>query len=878
LAEANNNSNPPPLGNPALGGSAPGNPPPSAPLDKAAQASIQAAVAALMAKPPTKKSPLPPTVEDKPATSHVAPVRDRNEAAPLRDAEFSVDGRDVPVAETVRRDSEAVSKQEFMEATTTRSRLPALSVVFGANVVFLLAAVFIVMKIVTMPVPAQSSTASQSANTTYLAQISTLIDAPGSPTPWPSAYGLSVPPAVRVSAPSTVSWEQAEKDYRAGHYGLALAHYVSLVEQWEKLPGDQLVCDFLRLRLANCLVQLNDLSGGREWYQLTSQSRSPAVRASSLYQLAALELLEGQHLRARALAMQALVSAATAESSALTNFQAQCDALGARALTEKAVRLWGGQWASPWRDVPQVDPFAGLAEKPLRLLLTLGSAVELPLAVRVTPVSTGGTTLYAVRCSRAPLEDVLARVASASGMDVHWVNVPPAVRQRAVTLALPAVNPSRAVELSCGVAGLIGRCVGDRIEVLDTDAFAEQSRQRQSLANEAQSAWRRYVLRYPEDRHVGEALYAVGGMMEALDEPVSAVNEYQLLVTNHRRSPMAPKALYRCATLRLGLKQYAQARRDLTELLDLFPDYAALDEVELSLGEATLAEGLPREALKIFERVVVRQTSPAATATATLSSGLCHQRLGQHEQALTWIGRFLRMDSRPSPAMLALADMAMARSYLALDKPTEAVGCLQSLLRIGGVEMMVEVEAALLLAEVQLERGRYGGALSALARLSNYELMESQNIRYVLTTVSAYSRSGLTDKAVTFARSRTGAIRDTRQVARVQVELARGHRLSGELEQAQRLLSTWLPKLPPEQAADASVDLAEICLLLDKPLQTVALLKDQVADLPDAALRARAVGVLGRAYMALGHPEQAATVYAKLGKPAGSLAAAGGGS
>jgi len=846
--------------------------------EAAAQAAIRAAVAALTARSEVKKpSPQDQAADGVSAGDASGGVADRASmrgefargaaggGASARDAVGGAD-HDAAVS-VVAEDPVGEVADGLIDDATGRRRVSVLSVAIGANAVLLVAVALIVMKIVTTPPPAQSSTTPP-----YV--VAVVKPPPDSATDDTEPDFVWSATSAGRSA-SSLSWERAEKDYRAGRFADARDQYTPLVRQWQALPGDGLVCDFLQLRLANCLIQVNDIQAGRSLYQITSQSRSPAVRASSLYQLAAVALLEGQYLRARSLAMQALTASSAAESSALGNFQSRCDHLAARAVTEKAVLLWGGQWAPPWRDIPQADPFAGLDEKKLRTLLSQGSAGELPLTPRVSRVESTGAALFSVRCSRAPLEDVLAKIALASDMEVRWENVPASVRQRPVTLSLPAVNSSRAVELACGVAGLMGRCVGTRVEVADPDAFAEQSRQRRVLATEAQAAWRRYVLRYGGDRHAAEALYAAAGMSEALDESAVAVNEYQMVVNGHRRSPVAPQALYRCAYLRLGLKEYAQARRDLTELLELFPDYAALDQVELSLGEATMEEGLHREALKIFERVYFRQSSVSAQASSALSAGLCYQRLGRHEEAVAWIGRFLQADSKPAPATLAAAEVALARSFVALDKPSTAVGCLQEALRVGGGETMLTVETALLLAEVQLGRGRYGGALSALALLSNYELTEPQNFRYVLLTVSAYGQSGLTDKALAFARGRLELVHDVRQVARIQVELARGYRQSGDLEQAGRLLTTWLPKLPPEQSVAASVELAEICLALGKPLQSAALLEELVADITDAPLRGRAASVLGRAYMALDRPEKAAAVYAQLGQIS-SLAAAGG--
>lgn len=761
-------------------------------------------------------------------------------------------------------DPKAAKGLDFVTEMAPTRKLPILPAVLGVNAVLIAGVVIVVIKLLNTTPDVAPATV-------------TKLDL-GNPTTQKAGQGdlaaiLADPQAsqapvrtVNVAMPESVSWDQAEDAYAKGQFDDALAQYTALVKRWQKLPADQLVCDFLKLRLGNCLLQMGDIQQSREMYMMISQSRSPVLRASALYQLAALELLDGQHLRARTYAFGALVAAGAAESANLKDFQAQCDYLAARAMTEKAIALWGGQWVAPWKDIPQADPLAGLSEKALRTIINQGVATEMPLTAIIAPVPSTGSPLYAVKCSQTPLEDLLAKFALAAGLDVKWTNVAVNMRQRAVTLNLSGLNPQRLTEIAAAQAGLSARCVGNVVEVQDLSAITDMTQQRLAIAAEAESAWRRFALRYPQDTRVPQGQYALAGLLESQGDLGGAVQEYQLIVTNHRHTKVAPQALYRCAYLRLGTKEYAKARQDLTDLLDLYPDYAALDQVELSLGQASMEEGLNEEAMKILERVYYRQGTAASQAGAALAAAQCQQRLGHHEEAIKWADRFMAADKRTAPATLANADMLLAHSYVATNKPLAAVASLQQALacHAGGT---ITVEAALMLADVQMSRERFGGALSALAILTNENLTDQQNFQYVLAMLKAYRCSGLSDKALSFARVKLDSVRDPKQSAILQVEQARCQRQAGNLQQAQQLLTTALPQLPQDQVQAATVELADVCFELGKPMQTTALLEGLVKELQNPAARKQAVDVLSKAYLKLGQTDKAAEAYTLLATP-----------
>ncbi len=714
----------------------------------------------------------------------------------------------------------------------------------------------------------------------------------------PQARTAPAPPAerLRTVVPKSASWATAEAAFAREDYQAALVLYERLLEVSAGRAAEARLRDLFWMRIAACLKRLGEVKEAREVLGRLSRSLSPVIRACAYRDLALLDAEDGQWMKARMKAYLALSAAGSLEQP--SGLESDCDFIIARALTQKALSFynvadavdWTGPAAGRW-----ADPFSGLGPEALRRLLKAGS--EGLLAGALGPEVRPGSRrrLFSARSRSAPLEELLSRLADASGVDVRWVSAGRKVRRRAVTVELSGVSVQRLAEIASGSVGLCARFTGDQVLVYDPRDGDSVLQQKQLLTREAVSCWRRFFLRHPSDERIPLAHFALAsvcdyagrarsaGDSDGADAAVTALREYQLIAHRYGRSSVAPRALLRSAKLRTHLRDYTGARADLLDLLDLYPDADRADETYLYLGWTTREAGMSDEAIRHFSRLYHLNLSLASRATAALEAGRCYYAKGDYREAAKWLKRFLALlretrrsgSGREKRAVPVLSpdpgyDPAEAppEALLLLGRCEAALGNLDAALgafRAGAAldpARDLRVELTLETARVYVERGVCVRAIGALDGIEVSGLAPRQAGRVLLATAETFRAMGLAEKAVSMLRRYIPSIRDERTGISLRLELARCLTDAGELRSARRLLGEVLPTMSPGQRAyQAACDLAELSLRLGRYAQAVAIVRELLLSPCPLRIRRRAWEVSGRAYMALGDYDKAALAY-----------------
>ena len=667
-----------------------------------------------------------------------------------------------------------------------------------------------------------------------------------------------------------LSRRQAEQAFLAGQYEQALAGYKDLLAAAKARPADRTVADLFQLRMALCLRQLGKAQVARALLKGPATSDSPVVRAAALYQLAEADGIDGQHLQARMKAYQAIAALAALDNRLA--LETDCDFLIARCLTQEVLSLHGLKASIPWGRLRYTDPFGGLEESALMSLLAEGVAegdqgVLGPRIERVSREGSGpGMNVVAIR---SPLEELLNRFSVVAGMDVEWVSVSPGARQRVVSLTGREVSQQRLSEIACGAVGLVARFTGEKVLVQDAQ-FSESSAQRRALwAEEAMSVWRRFFLRRPEDGRVPVGYFALACLHECSGQPDQAMQQHAVVANTYARSPVASSALLRSAKLRIQMRDYEGACKDLRDLLDRHPDCQEADEVYLSLGQTAMQTGQFEQAVLEFRKLYYLNLSPASQAQACRGIGQCLMRMGNQAEACTWLMRYVGLAKDPPAAELAEALDLLGQGQNALGQPLLAAQSFRQAIAAGPAQAR-RVEILLELAAIQTAAGQYADALGTLAKLDSEELAAAQRQQVLIMTARLYRTMGLTDKAVSFLRAQLPTVMDPSMKASLAVELARCQLDNAEAAAARTVLLDALGKLPVEEAKEASCLLAEALLQCGQSDQAIALAAELLqAACPDG-LRRRARQVLGQAYVAKQDYEQAAIVFAEQAQVGGA--------
>ncbi|MHC4603380.1 MAG: tetratricopeptide repeat protein, partial [Planctomycetota bacterium] len=256
--------------------------------------------------------------------------------------------------------------------------------------------------------------------------------------------------------PSTqpLSLKVAETFYLQKDYGKAYDAYHQLHQTLPKNAEEELVRDFLQLRMALCMKNAAEYDQAKRLFRMVSKSDSPVVRVVANYHRSLLEVQKKQYLNARTRAYQAiaLISAVVphlrgdefspakaGDKDWALPLQRDCHFLVTESMTRYILslcdadkdlpgKLWSGSHSANVANVKpsnpaEVDPFTNLNEAELRRLLNSGSEQLSKglLSPQIQKLGYEGTSSrYSAVCNGASIEELLARFAANAGLDISW--------------------------------------------------------------------------------------------------------------------------------------------------------------------------------------------------------------------------------------------------------------------------------------------------------------------------------------------------------------------------------------------------------------------------------------------------------------------------
>jgi tetratricopeptide (TPR) repeat protein len=661
-------------------------------------------------------------------------------------------------------------------------------------------------------------------------------------------------------ADADVTLAEAQAAFDAGEYALAGRRFARLLKRLDHMEQTALVADLLRLRIGQCRIFLGRPDGAGALLQDAARSGSPVVRGMGEYQLAMQDVLGGQFLQARTRTYRAIASLMTARQ--LRTMEADCDFLIARVLTEEMLAARGERPVS-WPPLRSHDPLAGLDETELMRRLSSGvkASPEARLGPVIEPVDNETHQRLDAHVLAAPVQRVLQRVATLTDSELVWRSVSTGARRRAVTLCEKNVSPLRLAEIAAGAAGLIAKFDGQRITLCDPHASDTLSDRTALVSSEAEAAWRRYFLRWPEHERRAEGQFALATLQEARGNDSAALREYRLVAHRHEGHPVAPWSLLRAAAIRIRLRDYGGARLDLLALLDRYPEFAEIDKAYLYLGESTARAGHLEEALRAYRRLYYLNRDDRTRLQACLGAARASHELNDPERTDQWATRYLGL-CRNDGQELTEAYLLLGHSHVRRGELPGASRAFRLAVQSGGSEGR-RIEALFALADVEARRERFVEALGAISELRELGLYGEHRLKQVFRTAAIYRRIGLPERAAAMLQKALGPNLSDEQKAEVHLAMAKSLNEAGEYLEARRVLEAAIGEMPPgRQSQEALCLLGEVCLELGRTQQSLALAESLLDGECISKLRPRARRLLRRCYLQDGRYDLAAASFA----------------
>ncbi|HUT45590.1 MAG TPA: tetratricopeptide repeat protein, partial [Sedimentisphaerales bacterium] len=592
-----------------------------------------------------------------------------------------------------------------------------------------------------------------------------------------------------------------------------------------------------------CAKQVADFEQASRLLAMVSQSRSPAVRIVANYHLSLLEIQRKRYLRARTRAYNtiALIKAVDFDDDWALPFECDCSFLVTECLTRHILLLSstdtdlpGDLWGKP---TVSSDPFDSLNEAELRRLLNSGSEHLgrglLDPEIRKLEEQ-GGLPRFSVTSYGAPVEELLAKFAAGADIDIHWafkgtsVSDSPegSIRQRPVSLYLPAATSQQIVLTAAGCAGLLAYTEGDpgqqKVTIYDPAEYSSLRQHISFLSQQAISLWQKFVLTFYSDQRLGNAHFLMGLLHSQTGLPIEAIAEYKLVANRFSQMSLAPFALLHSSKLKANLRDYPGAREDLKQLVEQYPDVEIYGQAYLRLADATMEAGLNAEAAQLYKRVYNFGLSAESKTASAIGAAWCLYETKAYEEAAKWLTRYIDLAGSDENKNLYSAYFLLGQSNLALGKYQQACDAFKYALEEQSSREQY-VEAITSLVKGHIEQENFVEALDTLESVRSVALSKEQSVEMLLLKCRIFRMLGLLDTAIVTLRDRAEYISDPQLNAKMSFELAQCHIAKGNLESARSGLSEILGTVEPGPLAQqAAMELAEVCLKLERGSQAVS--------------------------------------------------------
>lgn len=674
----------------------------------------------------------------------------------------------------------------------------------------------------------------QQAYTDALIQPPLQSPAPQAPASQASTAPLTIRRTGIMPSPEPLSLQIADKLYLASDFSSALATYDKLYQRVPPTDNQQPLRDFLLLRMALCNKNTGNIQESDSMFRTVSLSRLPLLRALARYHQSSILIERERYLEAVTKAYQtiALIEVVDYDKKWVQAVQRQCYFVVAEALTRSLLSLRDADADLPpelWGNHPDIDPFVHLDQPQLKVFLASGSEKldTALLSPQIRPATNEGH--WSVICNGASIEELLSRFATNASYNIQWIDNGPGVfdeeivRRRPVYLYLESATVQQVMMIAAGSVGLLARMdTAGNVRIEDISSYASLADHTTLLADESVSLWRRFLLTAEDDQRVPSGHFALGLLHAVRDRQAEAIAEYKLVANRFSKAPLAPHALLRSGRLKVALRDYAGAQKDLKQLVEIYPDTELADRAGLYLADATMNAGLYKEATSLYRKVYNLGLSRESQVASALGAGRCFYETQKYEDAARWLNRYVTLAQNQNRREFHVACLLLGKTYLALDKPQQAHAALNQAIK-GDLSRQQHVESVATLVKAYIQQGQLLEALNILEGTEAWQLSQQETIELLVLRARVLRSIGLGEKATAILDEKAQFLPSSELKAKVALELTACYRDSRQFEAARKVLSDTFALIEPGPLAQQiGCELARICLQIGQATQAVS--------------------------------------------------------
>ncbi len=639
------------------------------------------------------------------------------------------------------------------------------------------------------------------------------------------------------SLPQGASLSIGQDFYNNREYASAFAVFESLHRM---LPNDidqQFSKDFLQMQMGLCQLRMANFDEADKFLSISAQSISPVVRIISTYQMIFSEIRKQQLLKAaqQAFKVTALTDAFTFDNQWSNDLQRQCQFLAAELITRQALALGVGGKDFPsdlWSKPKTIETiFKDIDSSKFKTVLNNGSEhfkrAILGPEINLAKQDQSSSVRWSVSCLNSPVEQLLSRFASNSNININWhlgdqnisLLTKDAILNRPLTMYCSKMGDIDIFKMAAGAAGLVAQIQqsGAKFEVniFAPDQYLSSEDKKSALTNLAIASWQRFLIAWHGSSYSAQAHFVLGLLHSQNQQSTEANAEYKMVVHRFNRHKLAPYALLHSSKLKTSLHNYAGARKDLTELVEQFPNSKIVSSACINLADATYKTGLYSEAERLYKKAYYLGFSLNGQRTASFGVAKCAYNQKDYHKADTWLVKYLEIPVAPDSETYT-AYFLMGQNYKALNQYQKASEAFSKAIQ-GPVLKEKYMKITPFLVDSYVQRGDFVKALNTIESISNWKLTQYESTELLILRASILRKMGLAQKAIMEISDRLEYMPDSELKGQLALELTKCHISDEQFKPAYEHLTNALRFVEPGPLAqEIQYNLAQTCIKLSQ--------------------------------------------------------------
>jgi len=688
-----------------------------------------------------------------------------------------------------------------------------------------------------------------------------------------------------------LSLKVANSLYDQKDYQNAYLAFETLAQNLPEGKEENLIKDFFKLKMAFCLQKSGKTKDAVNIFTALLESDSPLVKLIANYQYSIYQLRQKQFSTAEIAAYQtiALIKLTNLSRDWAQNVQHHAYFIAAQAITRKVLTLSDTDKNLPpdlWETKPIKHPINNLNEQKIRSITQAG-IIQLRKAALTPQIQnlkneytapitghgaqgTGHEIGWSINCYGASFEELIARFAANEKADIKWKSndkqkiktETPLWADTPINLYMPTTTSRQFVNVAAGCAGLIAYIESDgnakNIYIYNPGQYSSLQQHIDLLSLHAIRLWQTFIRNCYDDQKIPNAHFALALLHSQQNNVSQAAAEYKLVANRFSRSSLASFALFNAGILKSKIKDYNGSRKNLTQLVQQYPQSPVYIQAYLKLADNTLNARLYSDAVELYQKVYHLDSPPHVKANAAFKAAQCFYKTNDYKNTIKWLNRYGQFANDQTGRNYFYASYLLGKSYMKIGNHQKAALAFENAM---GQKLTKSeyAECISALVNTKIQQEKLIEALNIIEGISSWQITQDDYIELIIKKAQILRSIGLLHKALLTLGDKDTYLANQQLKAKIAMERANIALAQNDPNLAYNYLIDTITYIEPGPLAqEITCKLADISLKIAKYQQAILFCRQLLKSKPAPDLKDKALYIMAKAHRSQKDYNQAA--------------------